>query len=94
MNKADGVIIDGAIRDLGVLEDKDYCLAVYAIARSLRVSIDLTPAEENVQTQCGDALVRPDDLMVGDDDGVIMVPSWMAEEVLRTATKNRGSRTT
>ena len=25
--------------------------------------------------------------MVGDDDGVIVVPSWMAEEVLRTATE-------
>jgi len=87
MNKADGVVIDGAIRDLGVLEDEDYGLAVYATARSLHGSIDLTPAEENIQIQCGGALVRPGDVMVGDDDGVIVVPSWMAEEVLRTATE-------
>ena len=25
--------------------------------------------------------------MVGDDDGVIVVPSWMAEEVLKYATE-------
>ena len=87
MNKADGVVIDGAIRDLGVLEDEDYGLAVYATARSLHGSIDLTPAEENVQIQCGGALVRPGDVMVGDDDGVIVVPSWMAEEVLKYATE-------
>ena len=65
----DGVVIDGAIRDLGVLEDEEYGLAVYATARSLHGSIDLTPAEENIQIQCGGALVRPGDVMVGDDCG-------------------------
>ena len=30
MNNADGLVTDGAIRDLGVLEDEDYGFAVYA----------------------------------------------------------------
>ena len=34
MNNADGLVTDGAIRDLGVLEDEDYGFAVYAQERS------------------------------------------------------------
>jgi regulator of RNase E activity RraA len=82
MNNADGVIIDGAIRDLDVMRDEDYGLQVYAKYRSFHGNPITVSAEENVQIQCGTALVRPGDVMVGDDDGVLVVPSWMAEAVL------------
>ena len=88
MNNADGVVIDGAIRDLDVLRDESYDLTVYATARSLHGGPTASPAEENVQIQCGGALVRPGDVMVGDDDGVIVVPSWMAARVLEHATEH------
>ncbi|MBT5320261.1 MAG: hypothetical protein HOL45_10195, partial [Chloroflexi bacterium] len=39
-------------------------------------------AEENIDIQCGGALVRPGDVIVGDEDGVVVVPSWFAEECL------------
>lgn len=88
MNNADGVVVDGAIRDLDVLRDENYGLVVYATARSLHGGPTVTPAEEDVQIQCGGALVRPGDVLVGDDDGVIVVPSWMAREVLEHATEH------
>ncbi len=88
MNNADGVVIDGAIRDLDVLRDEDYGLTVYATARSLHGGPTASPAEEGGQIQCGGALVRPGDVMVGDDDGVIVVPSWMAAQVLEHATEH------
>ena len=88
MNNADGVVIDGAIRDLDVLRDEEYGLIVYATARSLHGGPTVTPAEEDIQIQCGGALVRPGDVMVGDDDGVIVVPSWMAKDVLEHATEH------
>ncbi len=88
MNKADGVVVDGAIRDLDVLRDENYGLIVYATARSLHGGPTVAPAEEDMQIQCGGALVRPGDVMVGDDDGVIVVPSWMATEVLERATEH------
>lgn len=88
MNNADGVVIDGAIRDLDVLRDENYDLIIYATARSLHGNPTVCPAEEDIQIQCGGALVRPGDVMVGDDDGVIVVPSWMAKEVLKHATEH------
>ncbi|SUZ59455.1 uncharacterized protein METZ01_LOCUS12309 [marine metagenome] len=88
MNRADGVVIDGAIRDLDVLRDEEYGLIVYATARSLHGGPSVAPAEEDIQIQCGGALVRPGDVMVGDDDGVIVVPSWMAKDVLEHATEH------
>ncbi len=88
MNGADGVVIDGAIRDLDVILDEDYGLTVYATQRSFHGSVAATPAEENVQIQCGGALVRPGDVMVGDNDGVLVVPSWMAEAVLEWALEH------
>ena len=88
MNNADGVVIDGAIRDLDVLRDEEYGLIVYATARSLHGGPTVAPAEEDIQIQCGGALVRPGDVMVGDDVGVIVVPSWMAKDVLEHATEH------
>ena len=45
MNHADGVIIDGAIRDLDVIIEEDYGLAVYAKARSFHGNPETRAAE-------------------------------------------------
>ena len=83
LNKADGIVADGAIRDLGVLEEEDYGLAVFARERSpMGHAPWADPADENLDIQCGGVLVRPGDVMVGDDDGVVVVPSWLAEEAI------------
>ena len=91
MNNADGVVIDGAIRDLDVMLDEDYGLRVYAKARSFHGNPTAIPAEENIQIQCGGALVRPGDVLVGDNDGVLVVPSWMAEAALEWAIDHEGA---
>ncbi len=88
MNEADGLVIDGAIRDLDVIVDEAYGLTVYAKHRSIHGMVEWTPAEENVQVQCGGALVRPGDVMVGDNDGVLVVPSWMAGAVMERAVEH------
>ena len=83
-------VIDGAIRDLDVVLDEDYGLTVYARARSFHGNPETRAAEENVQIQCGGALVRPGDVLVGDGDGVLVVPSWMAQAVLDWAIEHEG----
>lgn len=81
MNNADGIVTDGAIRDLDVMNAENYDLIIYASARTPYGNAPWAiPAEENVDIQCGGALVRPGDVLVGDDDGVVVVPSWFAAE--------------
>lgn len=88
MNKADGVVCDGGIRDLDVIVEEEYGLIIYARERTIVGGAGLTPAEENLDIQCGGVLVRPGDVLVGDDDGVVVVPSWLAEEALEHATEH------
>lgn len=81
INQADGIVTDGAIRDLEVMEAENYGLIIYAKDRTPYGSAPWAePAEENVDIQCGGALVRPGDVLVGDGDGVVVVPSWFALE--------------
>jgi regulator of RNase E activity RraA len=81
MNQAEGIVTDGAIRDLGVMIEENYNLIIYAQDRTPYASGPWTvPAEENGDIQCGGALVRPGDVLVGDNDGVVVVPSWFAAE--------------
>jgi 5-oxopent-3-ene-1,2,5-tricarboxylate decarboxylase / 2-hydroxyhepta-2,4-diene-1,7-dioate isomerase len=91
MNRADGIVTDGSIRDLEVMEAEQYGLIIYARGRTPYASEPwATPAEENVDIQCGGALVRPGDVLVGDGDGVVVVPSWFAEECVAICEEHEG----
>ncbi len=91
MNNADGIVTDGGIRDLDVMEEEDYGLIIYARARTPYGSSPwAAPAEENVTIQCGGCLVRPGDVLVGDGDGVVVVPSWFAEECVNKVEEQEG----
>lgn len=91
MNQADGIVTDGAIRDLDVMETENYGLIIYAQARTPYASEPwATPAAENVDIQCGGALVRPGDVLVGDGDGVVVVPSWFAVACVAIVEEHEG----
>lgn len=81
MNNADGFVTDGGVRDLDIMIAEGYDLVIYAGDRTPYGHEPwAVPAEENVTIQCGGALVRPGDVIVGDNDGVVVVPSWFAAE--------------
>ena len=78
---AEGVVCDGGIRDLDIV--RGYGLAVFAGDRTPMGGADeVDPFEDNVTIQCGGVAVRPGDLVVGDDDGVVVVPKQAAEDVI------------
>ncbi|MCH7654284.1 MAG: hypothetical protein IIB14_11465 [Chloroflexi bacterium] len=81
MKGAAGMVTDASIRDLDIIS-KDYGL------RSLREAAHRW-AEQAKSTrlrpttiQCGGVAVRPGDLTVADDDGVVVVPSDIAKKVI------------
>ena len=88
MNKAEGVVTDGAIRDLN--EVKKYNFKIFSAGRTGSIGIpDVWPYEANVTISCGEAVVRPGDLIVGDDDGVVVVPNFIIIDVLNWCEKHQ-----
>ncbi len=80
--QAEGLITDGAIRDLQMIAD-DYDLTVFAGNRSPAGNLPFLEAyEENEPVNVGGVLVMPGDMIVADDDGVVVVPADRAEEVI------------
>lgn len=89
LNQADGLVTDGAIRDLDVLNNEGYNLIVYAQDRTPTGGRPWAePIYENEDIQCGGVLVRPGDVLVGDDDGIVVVPSWFAAEAIELAEEH------
>ena len=81
---ATGIVTDGGVRDspaLARLEIPTYYRAAHANVLGLLHY----PLESNVPIACGGVLVMPGDVVVGDAEGVIVVPAAMAEDVARAA---------
>jgi len=75
-----GIVVDGAIRDV----ERITALGFPAYSRSVSPgSCDKDgPGEINVPISCGGTVVCPGDIVVGDGDGVAVVPARDASEVL------------
>ncbi len=80
-----GFVIDGAVRDLAAFREHDF--PCYARGATLRGPSKVGPGEINVPVTVGGMAVRPGDLIVGDEDGVIAVPVDQLELVLQGARK-------
>ena len=75
-----GIVVDGAIRDAEGIA----ALGFPAFSRSLSPGgCDKDgPGEINVAVSCGGAVVHPGDIIVGDSDGIAVVPRADAADVL------------
>ena len=77
---AAGIVTDGAVRDSATVSGME--LAVFARGRHPAVlGRKHVPWDADVTIACGGAAVQPGDVIVGDDDGVIVIPPALAEEV-------------
>jgi len=71
--KMEGFVIDGAIRDL--VEWSEGGIAMFARGHTHRGPSKEGPGEINVPIACAGMAVLPGDLILGDADGVIAIPS-------------------
>ena len=79
-----GLVTDGGISDSISLTE--YGFPVYAPNKTAKQGpAEFWPWDVNLPIQCGGVLVRPGDYIVGDDDGVVVVPSGLVEKVIEIA---------
>ncbi|MDH6169237.1 regulator of RNase E activity RraA [Variovorax boronicumulans] len=81
-----GVVTDGGFRDSPDIAKLGF--AAYHHRASAPTNLTLHQAIDiNVPIGCGDAPVFPGDVVVGDAEGVIVIPAHMADEVAAEATE-------
>jgi regulator of RNase E activity RraA len=79
-----GTAIWGVCRDVKTALELGY--PMYTAGRFMRTGKDrVEVADAQVPVALGDVQVRPGDVVVGDDDGVVVVPAHRAREVLDLA---------
>lgn len=78
-----GVVIDGAIRDAGAIKKME--LPVYAAGVTPNGPFKNGPGEINGIITCGGVVVKPGDILVGDEDGIVVVDPDDAVELLEKA---------
>lgn len=86
-----GFVIDGSIRDIGVIAEESF--PVYAKGVTHRGPYKDGPGEINVPISCAGMLIHPGDLILGDEDGVAVIPLEEAEQILEKA-KLQGQKET
>ncbi|WP_345816836.1 RraA family protein (plasmid) [Paraburkholderia sp. PREW-6R] len=80
-----GLVIDGAIRDVGALSQRNF--PVYARGVTHRGPYKNGPGEINVPVTVGGMVVHPGDIVVGDEDGVLAISPADVEAVIEGARK-------
>lgn len=85
-----GAVVDGAVRDTDEIKDIGFPVFSKAVApRSFlyacKEDFANKPANINIPVRCGGVLVNPNDIIVGDDTGITVVPFDRAAGVIKKA---------
>ncbi|AMM95010.1 RraA family protein [Peribacillus simplex] len=75
-----GLVVDGVIRDLEAIKEMNF--PVFSKGTTVASSGKAGVGQTNIPISCGGVTVFPGDIIIGDIDGVVVVPQPMGEEIL------------
>lgn len=81
--KLAGIVMDAPIRDIDSISKSDF--SVYSTGHTPGGPYKDGPGEINVPISCGGISVNPGDIILGDYDGVIVIPRINAETILKAS---------
>ena len=83
---ASGLVSDGPVRDSGPISELPF--HVFCAGRSAPTNLIRHHAIDiNVPIGCGGVAVYPGDVIVGDDEGVVVFPAHLADEIAAQAVE-------
>lgn len=90
---ASGIVTDGCVRDHGLVAAMDLPVWSAGGPHPAVLGRRHIPWETDVDIACGGALVQVGDVIVGDDDGVLVIPPALVVEVLEAAEQQEDEET-
>lgn len=84
-NRLEAAVLDGAVRDISEIR-RDFGFPVFSRSASPGTTVGrFKTVSSMVPVEIGGVTINPGDIVVGDADGVVVVPRDKAEEVLAMA---------
>lgn len=78
-----GIVVDGVIRDIIGIKQLDF--PVFCKGTTVAASGKAGWGQINVPISCGGTSISPGDMIVGDADGVVVIPQSIEQEILSQA---------
>ena len=83
-----GLVIDGGCRDIAEIRKERFPVFCKGVGRTETVGRqELRPEDVNIPVTVGGVLIEPGDFVMGDDDGVVVIPRNIADVVSLRALK-------
>jgi 4-hydroxy-4-methyl-2-oxoglutarate aldolase len=80
-----GLVIEAGVRDVTQISAMGF--PIWAKAISAQGTVKASAGSINIEIVCAGAVVRPGDVVVGDEDGVVVVPRARAADVCQSGAE-------
>ena len=91
LKKLGGIVVDGAVRDSGEMVEKGF--AAFCVDVTPQGGYKDDPGSVNIGISCGNVRVEPGDVIIGDDDGVVVIPLAKIDSVMAACRKIKEKET-